>query len=773
MDGRATMTEGVRVSRRAADARLRMTITVAALLCVVPLALASGAHAATGCANEEVRQEQGSTGLPECRAFELVTPLDVHPNLENGTFPFVDSGRGDVEAQAASGAGAIAFRTWYSPSEAPTVGQFFLSRRGQAGWTTSALTPSYGPDTGIGCFGELFLTETLATETLLTHPPRCNVDEPPLVAGEPRNVANLFSAPTGPLGPFRLVNVTPEGITPHAARFQAESADGDRVIFDEAAPLVASAPTGDDLYVWSEGVVRLVTYTPSGDAGGGVAAAGAYSAQSGFGSSPAAITHAVSSDGESVFFEVGGGLYLREHAAQPQSTVEGGVCVQPALACTVEVDRAVSGATGSSGGGSFQWADTEGTRAFFTDASRLTPGSTAEPGKPDLYEYDVATGQLADLTAHSGEAADVLGVAGAAEDGSRVYFVADGVLTTTPNGLGEQARAHRPNLYLASSGVVAFVTTLSEGDYYDWGAAGPTSGANRVPSELSSVVTSDGAMIAFNSVRPITGYENLPETASQCYGAQSESRPGSPCDEIFEYSAATGGISCVSCGRPESPPAGMAELRPATGVTQRRALMADGRVFFDTPSKLVPKDENGVSDVYEWAPVGTGECTEASPAYEMTAGGCQWLISGGKATEPSYFVDADEDGEDVYFLTTQALVAADTDNGPSLYDARVEGGYPEATATEPCEGEACRGAVGAPAVTSSATAAYRGPGNGATRAYEKRKAAKARRLAKALKACEKRPQRYRSRCRAKARRRFGGAKAGTSGSHASGKGGRR
>lgn len=718
----------------------------------VPSALASGT-----CRNEATRSQQRSTYLPECRAYELITPLDAHPNLENGTVPYVGSGRGGVEAQAASSPGAIAYRSWYSPAETPTMGEYFLSRREGGRWTTSDITPPSDPDTRIACFLNLYPTESLDTEVLPTDPPGCDTEAPPLVAGEPRNVANLFVATTEPLGPFQLVNLTPASAPPSAARFQAESADGSRVIFDEAAPLVSGAPGGDDLYIWSEGIVRLVTYDSAGNAEGGVMASGAYSTQPGFGSSPAGVTHAVSSDGESVFFESGGNLYLREHAAQPQSVVEGGVCKQPELACTVEVDNAVLGATGSSGGGTFQWASSEGTKVFFTDESRLTSGSTAEAHRPDLYEYEVATRQLNDLTAHAGGAADVQGVAGAAANGSYVYFVADGVLTSTANSRGQLPHVNKPNLYVASSGKDAFIATLSEADSHDWGANAPDKPI-RVVSGLTSVVTTEGTTIAFNSVQQLTEYENAPESPTQCYGAGSEDRAGAPCNEIFEYSVASGQLSCVSCGQPGSQPTGMAELRAAAGVTQRRPLMGNGRIFFDTPSTLVSSAETSheapaVSNVYEWAPAGASECTETSSAYNQAAGGCQYLISGGRSKESSYFVDASENGEDVYLLTTEALATKDTDNGPSLYDAHIEGEPAEPQTVTECAGEQCRGsAPTAPSLGSPETAIFTGP---AAVSEGKPKVTRQQLLRRALKACERKPRNKRRACRERAQHRYG------------------
>jgi hypothetical protein len=58
---------------------VRLGIAVCALVsaltcCSVVLAVGDVNHA--GCPNEQVREEDGSTQLPDCRAYELVSPLE-------------------------------------------------------------------------------------------------------------------------------------------------------------------------------------------------------------------------------------------------------------------------------------------------------------------------------------------------------------------------------------------------------------------------------------------------------------------------------------------------------------------------------------------------------------------------------------------------------------------------------------------------------------------------------------------------------------------------
>ena len=78
-------------------------------------------------------------------------------------------------------------------------------------------------------------------------------------------------------------------------------------------------------------------------------------------------------------------------------------------------------------GAEFQDAAVDGSRVFFTATAGLTEDSNSSG--TDLYAYDLASGQLADLSlAPDRSAADVFGVLGSSADGSRVYFAARGHL---------------------------------------------------------------------------------------------------------------------------------------------------------------------------------------------------------------------------------------------------------------------------------------------------------------------------------------------------------
>jgi hypothetical protein len=91
------------------------------------------------------------------------------------------------------------------------------------------------------------------------------------------------------------------------------------------------------------------------------------------------------------------------------------------------------------------------------------------------------------------------------------------------------------------------------------------------------------------------------------------------------------------------------------------------------------------------------------------------LISTGDSPRYTEFTGAGADGKDVFIASREALVGFDDPvyRDRDIYDARIEGGFPEPPArAPPCEGEACRGAApAARPATGAGSAAFRGPGN--------------------------------------------------------------
>ncbi len=144
-----------------------------------------------------------------------------------------------------------------------------------------------------------------------------------------------------------------------------------------------------------------------------------------------------------------------------------------------------------------------------------------------------------------------------------------------------------------------------------------------------------------------------------------------------------------------------------------RAVLANGRVFFNTVDALVPADSNGQWDVYQYEPVGVGDClpTSGSASLSRSAGGCVSLLSSGTAEDEAAFFDAGETGDDAFFFSSGRLSVLDEDSEVDIYDARVGGVAATRPANPECLGEDCQPPARAPDDSTPASAAYRGPGN--------------------------------------------------------------
>ncbi len=140
--------------------------------------------------------------------------------------------------------------------------------------------------------------------------------------------------------------------------------------------------------------------------------------------------------------------------------------------------------------------------------------------------------------------------------------------------------------------------------------------------------------------------------------------------KIDVYSAAANRFACASCTNPgsEAPPAGD---EGGDGVSD------NGQVFFNSSEALLPRDTNGTTDVYE-ADYATG----------------LHLISTGTSSSPADLLSSTPSGNDVFFLGNQALLPGES-NGQevdTIYDARVDGGFPVREVPVCTTADACRAA---------------------------------------------------------------------------------
>jgi DNA-binding beta-propeller fold protein YncE len=777
--------------------------------------------------------------LADGRMWEMVSP----PDKSAASIEAIPASEGVIQASADGSAvtylanGPLGREV--QGNRAPERPQI-LSTRGSSEWSSQDLNTPTETAAGLalGQASEYqFFSSSLAL-AVLTPFGTTPAAHPPLAPETPENTVYLRdNPPVSPAeseqGPFAeaeknraflspgYVALVSAADVPPGTKYEPAPTKGEAVEAGTATPdlrhvvissggsgiALTSEPAGpqENLYEWSAGKapseqLQLVSVLPNKQP----------ATNSLLGGREVNLRHAISTDGRRVFWSsepaenVGEHLYMRDMAKRE----------------TIQIDAPAAGVKAPAEGEQkalFQAASSDGSRVFFTSTQPLTKDATAHletaiaPETADLYVCNVVEKEekpacnLEDLTAKvarpGDETADVQGVVlGAGEDGSYVYFMANGVLADgashgsciVKQAEGEAAPAGAAcSLYVEhyDSGAEkwespTFIARLSNEDGRDWEeATGPFPDLKQQPTETSP----SGSFLAFMSQQRLTPYDNTDQNS------------GKPNEEVYLYDATANRIVCTSCNPNGAPPAGVfdggkfthigegsgllvdrqglweghylagsvpgswAAVNQKRGSHQYRYLSDSGRMFFNSPVQLVAADKNAKEDVYQYEPAGVGSCTSQP--------GCVSLISSGTSSRESAFLDASANGNDVFFLTSAQLLPQDGDTSFDVYDASVcstSGTAPCLTPptppAPPCtRTEECRpGATSQPAYTPPASSTVGPSGNLAQQGTLPEKVVKskpltrAQKLAKALKSCKKlKKKSKRHACEKQARKRYG------------------
>ncbi len=390
----------------------------------------------------------------------------------------------------------------------------------------------------------------------------------------------------------------------------------------------------------------------------------------------------------------------------------------------------------------FEGASVDGSKVFFTTTQPLLGGDASR----NVYEYDFhapAGERVIHVSAEdatvANPAAEVVKTEGSrssmsSEDGSHVYFIATGVLTRTPNVEGETAERGAYNLYVFErdgrfpAGHVAFVARLSQRDLIR-----PIGFEAWAPD-----VTPDGRYLVFASERDLTPDDT--STARQ----------------IFEYDAQTGALVRVSIGQDgfnhdgnvsvrfnpngervdDASIVSPSDISIASGADRyaegseggysppaystHQSVSADGAyVFFQSTVGLTPQAPD--QQVIGHTEPGPNESQVLEPIYANNVyeyhAGLVSLISDGqdlaRFTHQSVveLLGTSMSGGDVFFSTADRLVGQDTDTNMDIYDARIDGGFPAPAEPSLCSGDACQGPLGAAPALLSPGSAFQAGGN--------------------------------------------------------------
>jgi hypothetical protein len=656
------------------------------------------------CPNQVFRGG-ASASLADCRAYEMVSPLDK--NNGDVVTSIVDPVPGSHAAlnQSSPDGEKLAYASYRSFGDAQSApySSAYIASRGAQGWSSEGISPPRGanlieparvPETQFKAFSPDLCSGWVFQES-----------DALLASGAVDGYPNLYrrqncGAEAGSYQALTTVKPPSIEVKGFVPELQGVSADGSHAIFRAKDNLTGTPFPGSNqalLYdAFGAGKLRLVCVLPDGSpvSTGCSAGTAAPTAENG---RRYTVANAISDDGSKIFWADAGNGQALGGASQNKLYVRIGGKQTVAVSAQAE---ALSGHEG----GRYWTAAAAGSKAIFSVGQTKGSESDLLNGEADLYEFRLA-GEATTLIAHG-----LFGVMGASEDAQRIYLV-------SKEALAGSAVAGKPNLYLYEAGEgggFTFIATLSSADAAPPGKVS-FSPLSTEPAKHTAQVSADGSHAVFTSTASLTGFDN------------TDLSSGQPDAEVYRYDATSGALDCVSCNPTGARPVGRkvggiggveqwAAARIPTTQTQiypvPRVLSADGdRVFFETFEALVAADTNGVQDVYQWEASGKGDCSEGSEAFSAGAGGCVSLISTGESSSESTIVDASESGNDVFFATAESLLGQD----PGLidiYDARAQGGLPPPPSPPAaCEGEACQGPLAPPDDPTPASSAFEGAGN--------------------------------------------------------------
>ncbi len=645
--------------RRAAGALAALATVATAVL-----SLTAVPALADDCPNAVLRAQNNSTQLPDCRAYEQVSPV-FKEGFTAAPIGFTDDGRlsylsnGNYNNNGNGTAGIPG-------------GNGYLATRTGSGWSSVALAPS-GPD---------YITSSLNAPSL------SGVAFPSAFSRDLRSTVWNMRRGDQPGAVLDLYARDPDGA------FTRRGSAPDQPTGTYGTSTVSAS---DDLSHIVFSVVSGATYefvSTGGDQRRAVSVDNAGQSLVGPGCAETRVGgyHGISVDGHVIVWSCSNGVYAR---------VSGTTTIAVSASQCTRISSDPGGACNATSSPGFAGANADGTRVYFTTSQQLVNGDTDDTS--DLYECDIPSGIPAaigavnpcpDLREVSGAAAgaDVQGVTRISDDGSRVYFVAKGVLAPNPGANDAVAATGDDNLYVWQrdaahpAGETWFVAKLEPAD-------GPTPiGGGLWGSDTLgrfAQTTDDGRYLVFATSAALIDH-----------GPQADTDTAS---DIYRYDAATGALVRLSTdaeGEGGNQPGADAAVTPigyGPALPNRpapRGAMSDdgGSVVFTTDETLAPNDTNGTIDVYLWhdgrvSLISSGKRSvdynfpSGSNAFGTGISSIRGLIS------PS--------GRDVFFTTTAQLIPSDVDTVMDTYTARIDGGF-DLSVPPRCSDDACQSPPSAP-----------------------------------------------------------------------------
>jgi hypothetical protein len=631
---------------------------------VVPVGAGGGV-----CPNEAFRDGL-SAGLPDCRVYEQLTPVEKEGAQEPFHYGALNLSKYGLAAEMGGRFLFETFGTDYLTGVGAGEPPYLFSFDEGQGWSMLTGTPQ--PEAGIQKYDPQVYSADLTQVALAA-----GVDTSE--AGASREVEYKVG-PVG--GPYVLVTAISRKYAEGGSGWVAGDPNLSKLVFattdHELLGSSTGTKSGTDLYEYTSanGLVQLNVSEPGvtiGSCGASIVhgledrpeQVGAGSGSSG--------PHSLSGDGSRVFFEADQGKKCGEEPSRLYMRVDGTE--------TVDIGAYV-----------FQAANAQGTELLLE----------SEIGGKEVVLYDTETRrvtQLPGLEAGVFRASNVV----VAPDLSAVYY----------EGLYRYDIAARKAEHLFSA-ADAELTVTPDGRYvYFRGGVGglPGGGAMRkgIPFE--------GGGLAGDEAQQLYRYDSV-ERVVECVSCASPYDP-EPRLPAFLYNSGSAKPDINGAAPLDVSVSGNGRFAFFTTPAALVKEDIDGEIGIE-PGDCNPEAHAGGLGTCEYADVGE-QTSPSSDIYEWRAdgargcarlAGCVALVSGGRGGYKTILLGSANEGRDVYIYTREQLVPQDVDTSGNVYDVRVEGtpAPPSVRPTE-CEANSCVTSPSTPIDLTPASFTFTGLGN--------------------------------------------------------------
>jgi hypothetical protein len=692
-----------------ATAKRRRRIGSAAAALALALTGAAAAQAAEPCSNAKYRTG-ASLNLPDCRAYEMVTPPVKYDQI--GAWPSAASGSNVAPPAFVGAAGdrmayVVASGKLADDPSMGVIGGWERGIRTPAGWRIeSASSPAQGPFFAVSQTPAQWVrfSDDVSMMAFSAGTPYSSLQQPSdgsrqLFGAAHRTdgkTATWLSEPTW-AGALPLMN-TPDA-TMGRWRVDGGSSSLDTVYFSSQAthteadgesgrpPLTAWA-----VYRWADGDMANAGVLPDGTVSRGGSIPADHSApvtdqSPAPGNVEAKSANAVSRDGRSLLFVSPDPLNAQADPTLPEPQLYLARVGEPTILLSGAFDDAdppvatpVVGTQGVSRAGMLGSvaivngvyalaAPDHSVVAFKTRDALTDDAPTDQPATHKTYVYDAETRDLdylpeADRTPATPPDGEPAGLPNK-DKGNLIAFSPDGTKLLFVTESGE--------LRLWRRGASTLLVSTDVTNNTSVGSA----------TSITAVrFSADGERIFLLSNGPLRG-----ETRHVL--ATNSAQPRS---HVYRYGVADDSLACLSCKAGYETSAGASfsntagnqfgsiagtttQTRPTRGISE-----SGDAVAFTSDIPLTGDDHNAKRDVYLWKD-----------------GELRLLSSGATGAVDQVLYDISADGRDVFFLSREQLVPWDIDHLYDVYDARVGGGFdPPVAAGTPCSGDDCQGVVRPP-----------------------------------------------------------------------------